>query len=136
MHRSISSSSLDDHCHAWFAEIGSEESYHSGAIRLLAYISKDASPYYGKSVLQVTTSIAAAKNKLANATLTYPIVTSQGGSAFANGDMNGMHSFSCQCSKPAPALWPKISPPQLQPCPFSPDFQCVLMIQWVSEHIL
>ena len=71
------------------AEIGNEESYHSGAIRLLAYMSKDASPYYGKTVQQVTTGIAAAKNKLANATLTYPIVTSQGGSAFANGDMNG-----------------------------------------------
>ena len=76
-----------------FAEIGNEESYHSGAIRLLAYMSKDASPYYGKTVLQVTTGIAAAKNKLANATLTYPIVTSQGGSAFANGDSNGKQIF-------------------------------------------
>jgi hypothetical protein len=72
------------------AEIGNEESYHSGAIRLLAYMSKDASPYYGKTVLEVTTGIANAKNKLANASLTYPITTSQG-SAFANGDSSGVH---------------------------------------------
>lgn len=71
------------------AQIGNEESYHSGAIRLLAYMSKDASPYYGKTVLEVTTGIANAKNKLANASLTYPITTSQG-SAFANGDSSAL----------------------------------------------
>jgi hypothetical protein len=72
------------------AQIGNEESYHSGAIRLLAFQSKDYSPYYGKSVLEVTTGIANAKNKLANATLTYPIATANGGSAFANGDSSAL----------------------------------------------
>merc|ERR1712130_556015 len=72
------------------AQIGNEESYHSGAIRLLGYQSRSAAPYYGLTVSTVLSTIADAKNKLAGTTLSYPVVNRNGGSRFADGDSNAL----------------------------------------------